>query len=52
MMARDVRNYTPSEMARSLARMSLVADKEVIKEDEFTYAKVGNETNGESGEVN
>lgn len=36
LMIRDVRNYTPDEMARSLARMSVVADKEVIKEDEFT----------------
>lgn len=35
LMVRDVNNYTPSEMARSLARMSIVADEKVIKEDEF-----------------
>lgn len=36
LMVRDVANYTPDEMARSLARMSVVANSEVIKEKEFT----------------
>ena len=35
LMVRDVNNYTPDEMARSLARMSVVADDKVIKESEF-----------------
>jgi len=36
LMVRDVANYTPDEMARSLARMSVVADKKVLLESEFT----------------
>jgi phage anti-repressor protein len=35
LMARDVAMYTPDEMARSLARMSVVADEKVMKESEF-----------------
>lgn len=35
LMVRDVRNYTPDEMARSLLRMSMVADSKVMLEDEF-----------------
>ena len=35
LMVRDVAMYTPDEMARSLARMSVVADSKVIKEEEF-----------------
>lgn len=36
LMVRDVNNYTPDEMARSLARMSVVADEKVLLESEFT----------------
>lgn len=32
---RDVSRYTPAEMARELARMSITADKSVLGEDEF-----------------
>ena len=36
LMVRDVSMYRPDEMARSLSRMALVADSDVLKEDEFT----------------
>lgn len=41
LMLRDHKNYTPDEMARSLLRMSLVADDKVIKEDEFKQPRGG-----------
>lgn len=33
---RDIENYTPDELARSLARLVVVADKDVLAESEFT----------------
>lgn len=33
---RDMESYTPDELARSLARLALVADKDVLDESEFT----------------
>jgi len=40
-MLRDVRNYTPDEMSRSLIRLAMVGDPSVLKEQEFhQYAKV------------
>lgn len=36
LVLRDADRYTPDEMARELARMSVVANSEVIKEKEFT----------------
>lgn len=36
LVIRDAYRYTPDEMARELARLSVTADKKVIKEDEFT----------------
>lgn len=39
LMLRDADSYTPDEMARSLARMSVVADKSVIGEPEFKKEK-------------
>ena len=33
---RDIKQYTPDELARELARMSRTADDKVMKEDEFT----------------
>lgn len=35
LILRDISRYTPAEMARELARMSLTADKSVLGEDEF-----------------
>lgn len=39
LLLRDADNYTPAEMARSLARMSVVADEKVLLEPEFTTDK-------------
>jgi len=33
---KDLSNYRPDELARELARMSRAADKEVVKENEFS----------------
>lgn len=35
LVVRDAYRYTPKEMARELARLSVTANKEVIKEKEF-----------------
>lgn len=35
LIVRDIRNYTPDELARELARLSFTADESVIKEKEF-----------------
>lgn len=39
MLLRDIRNYKPDEMARSLARLSITADEKVLSETEFTQAQ-------------
>lgn len=36
LVLRDLENYTPDELARSLARLVVVADKNVLAEPEFT----------------
>lgn len=36
LIIRDAENYTPDEMARELARLSITADKAVILESEFS----------------
>ena len=36
LVLRDIKNYTPDELARELARLSVTADKAVVKENEFT----------------
>lgn len=36
LIVRDADRYTPDEMARELARLSVTADKKVINEKEFT----------------
>jgi hypothetical protein len=35
LILRDISRYTPAEMARELARMSVTADESVLGEDEF-----------------
>lgn len=35
LVVRDADRYTPDEMARELARLSVAADKKVLKEKEF-----------------
>ena len=35
LVIRDAYRYTPDEMARELARLSVTANKKVIKEKEF-----------------
>lgn len=34
-LVRDVEHYTPQEMARALARLSIVADQSIVREAEF-----------------
>ncbi|MGB0662827.1 MAG: hypothetical protein ACPGMR_03455 [Pontibacterium sp.] len=40
-IVRDVRNYTPDELARALARLSVAADESVINEKEFKKEETG-----------
>lgn len=40
---RDVDNYTPSELARELARMSRTSDSKVLLEEEFSIKELGYE---------
>ena len=39
-LVRDANNYTPQEMARALARYSIVADSSVIHEQEFVSDEI------------
>lgn len=36
LVVRDIQRYTPSELARELARLSVTADGKVVKESEFS----------------
>lgn len=36
LIIRDINNYTPDEFARECARMSVTADKTVVREMEFS----------------
>lgn len=45
-IVRDVKNYTPDEMARALARLSVVADESVLSEKEFARTTVINNNTG------
>lgn len=38
LILRDISRYTPAEIARELARMSVTADKSVLGEDEFAQS--------------
>ena len=45
LLQRDIDNYRPDELARALARLSITADHNVLKEGEFNLNKDNEVTN-------